>query len=379
MSNQDYIKSVVRKLVKIDVFKISLIDDSKSISDKIETFCSHMFDFFDYDTNFVSEIYEQERAYHKIITDYENVYQNVENDLNFHLETLKSILEINENIVYYLCQQRSNERYESYALLHEGYELMSYYCDFIGIPRQTFGWLMPSINKECLHNSWRNIVNNPNYPWFSTSFIDGDKDSLIAKKKKSLDILDDDISHSMEFVEVVGDREYSESDKKANEFQFRQRKLISFLGEYAIFNDEEMSFSGLNNWAVKQLFVEKCGVYPLYTKELSENVSNENLNTIMHMFPELGINGDLFESRPFIKLPLRNSFKLVNKEINVEEVRQEPICIGDSTLICESLTVCPHAEWHSEYNEILISAFEKIGLDTDLIIFDINKKPYIKL
>jgi hypothetical protein len=391
---KNYLKTVVRKLAKIDIFKIQRLKQAKPISEQMYSFCCSIFDFYSYDVSIVSEIYHQERTYFHTINEFDGIDVSKQDSLRAALDIIKEITEINSDTVYYLCQNISNEKYPMYALEDIGWKVIHNFCDLMEIPKFVIQDLSKSDSKESRSYVWRLIFNNPNYPWyidndadyckeynskksklnFKTSYLEQflPKESTVSKKRS------DAANKNLEFMANFMKEANTFTSTKSSNYQQITYLIQDILSRYSVFDRDDLEFSGLTHSGFSSLLSserkQRNTTIKAISKDISEIISNDKIKQLLEMFPELGINGSLFESKPFYKVHCPNTFKGEDGTITTEALFR-----GNPIIKYASITICPYATWNHEYNGLLGKLFHHLKIDIDLLSYSESGTPIIQL
>jgi hypothetical protein len=391
---KNHLKTVVRKLAKIDILQIQRLKEAKPISDKMYAFCCSIFDLYSYDTSIVYDIYKQERDYFNLINDFDGIENSNYDNLKFCLNIIKSISDITFGTVYYLCQGISNDKYPMYKVEDIGIKVINDFCDVMKIPHFVISELANSDSSEKRSDIWRLLFSNPNYPWCQDNDLEYSKDfnskiqkleyknSYLEKYLPPQPTKDRKVSHSanknLEYMKTFMKEANTLTSRKASNYQQITYLIVNELNKHAVYNHDDLDFTGLNHSGFSALLSSELKLRDETIHAISSNISDIIINTkikdILEMFPELGINGSLFETKPFYKLHCPNSFKQEDGTVTTEALfRGQPIIMNTT------ITVCPYATWNDEYNELLIKLFNHLKIDIALLSYSESKTPIIQL
>jgi hypothetical protein len=378
------LRAVVRKLIKLDIFRMQKFKETEAISNEMHILCCAIFDLYHYDSYIVDETYIQETKYYNLVNEYDGIEHSRYEPLTELLNILKELMDIVSDSIYYICQGISNEKYPMYEVENMGWKLIYNFCEAVDIPRGIINDLSKTNANLDVSNVWRLLYKNPNCSWYDNSEA---TESLIRNKKGYLDSLEvKDNGDDICFGNSENGNKLRKMLKEHNNFCYRQSsncKQVGYLIEnelnrYSIFDADERTFEGLNHSGFSALLTStrklRSGAISAISKDISEKVSNNDILKILEMFPELGISASLFESKPFYSVYSRNNYKLEDGSICSESIK-----IGNPVIKYASIGICKYTKWHHEYNGLIGRLFHSLKIDLDLLNFSSDGTPIIKL
>lgn len=305
-------------------------------------------------------------------------YNKIEN-FDYNVKVFLMLFKIYADDTYYMCQSISNDNFSLYQLHHEFFEqfCMKFYTEndlpYTAIMKEYSSFSTSKIEYKRKLSVLRML---PSYKWFEINRSVKHYDHLKNKEKTLKLILDRNneeykkqSSVPIDYMTLFGIEPDTEENILASYYYTKQMRMIDLLKYYAQYKIDNHSFHSLDYLGFTKLLTKEYTshkrTYKLINKDISERLSNQEIQDILNVFEELSLYGEVKEKE--IQYPLKNYEPRFQKET-----------YGEPYLYPYKITISNKVNWKSESNDMLIQLLKHFNKE-DLLSFDSENNPIISL
>lgn len=391
----------VEKLIDIEILKLRKINGLSSYKERIINALKDIYLFFDLDdTSAILEVYSfkeeelrnKEDFYKKMNMKEDHVSNN---RVEFVVSIYNELVEYAGSTVYGICQTQKSKHFELYDLEHKFWDIVSDFSDEKDLPTALISRLYSHFSTEKLEYDRKiyDISNLSSTDWFQKKkdeFSNYSWSELNSKKTlyDHLEHLEKNTEEEDEKPKIKNDfiaQRMAKYKKERDNVEHRTASLyldlynstVQILAAYSSFDSDTHSFSALNYVGYSKLI--EARIYDqedkdlLIDSEFSNSLSNKDIETILILFPELGLTGFMIEGEDkFTRVGSGNTFKDRDGNITHENMTH-----GKWSLQKLTITLSSKAKWDSNHNNGLERLLKCLNAEKNLVFID--EKPVISL